>query len=129
MPFDKSKYPANWRQIRAQILDRAGHKCEQCGVPNHALGYRNKSGLFIKCEGMQLEAASLLDEEKIIKIVLTIAHTENPDPMDVRPENLSALCQRCHNRLDAPMRAKNAAATRSRKKQEKIESEGQLSWV
>ncbi len=28
---------------------------------------------------------------------------------------LAALCQRCHNRLDAPMRRENAARTRASK--------------
>lgn len=43
------------------------------------------------------------DWGKPVKVVLTVAH------MDHRPENcersnLKALCQRCHNRYDAPMR-------------------------
>lgn len=30
--------------------------------------------------------------------------------------NLASLCQRCHNRLDAPMRAENARQTRRQRK-------------
>lgn len=41
---------------------------------------------------------------RIIRIVLTVAHI-NHDPTDNCPENLKALCQRCHNRLDAQHRA------------------------
>jgi hypothetical protein len=38
-----------------------------------------------------------------IKIVLTVAHL-NHMPEDCRDENLLHLCQRCHNRYDAPTR-------------------------
>jgi hypothetical protein len=127
MPWDKSKYPKNWKQIRAQILERAGNKCEWCGVNNHALGYRRKDGKFIECRGMEIEVAGLIDDEKIIQIILTIAHVKDPDPMNCAPDNLAALCQKCHNKLDAPMRAKNAARTRVLKKQKKAEAAGQLS--
>ena len=43
---------------------------------------------------------------KRIVIVLTIAHL-NHDIADNREDNLKALCQRCHNVMDAPYRAKN----------------------
>ena len=38
------------------------------------------------------------------KVVLTVAHVLNDAPEDVRPQNLAALCQRCHNRYDAAHR-------------------------
>lgn len=44
------------------------------------------------------------EQGKMIKVVLTIAHL-NHTPEDCRPENLRALCQRCHNRYDAKHRA------------------------
>lgn len=37
-------------------------------------------------------------------IVLTVAHL-NHTPEDCRDENLLHLCQGCHNRYDAPVRA------------------------
>ena len=92
MPCDYYRYPPNWRQIRACILERAGNRCEWCGADN----YRPHP----------ITGA---------RVVLTIAHCGNPDTMDCRDENLAALCQRCHNRLDAPMRARHAAETRRRK--------------
>ena len=91
MPFDRSKYPANWSEIRARILERANHQCERCGRRNHS---------------------TAIGKLHNIKIVLTIAHIENPDPMDVRDENLQALCQRCHQKLDGPLHALHAAETR-----------------
>jgi hypothetical protein len=37
------------------------------------------------------------------KVVLTVAHLDH-DPTNNDATNLRALCQRCHNRYDAPMR-------------------------
>ena len=48
MPVDWSRYPANWKDVRERILDRADHCCERCGAPDrrvivrdghHALGH------------------------------------------------------------------------------------------
>ena len=61
-----------------------GYRCEFCGRENHSI-VDNGHG-------------------KMIKVVLTIAHL-NHTPEDCRPENLRALCQRCHNRYDAKHRA------------------------
>ena len=41
---------------------------------------------------------------RIVKIILTVAHLDH-SPENCTDENLKALCQRCHNRYDAPMRA------------------------
>ena len=95
MPIDYSKYPANWRtEIRPAILDRDGHKCKFCGVVNYSLVDRYG---------------------KKTRVVLTIAHL-NHDIKDNRYDNLAALCQRCHLRYDAEHHAKNAKATRDRKR-------------
>lgn len=98
MPIDYKDYPDNWKEIRKKILQRAGDKCEECGIENYSYGYRNPDGSFYKLEGMELEVASL-EKEKFIQIILTIAHL-NHEPMDCRPENLKALCQRCHLNYD-----------------------------
>jgi 5-methylcytosine-specific restriction endonuclease McrA len=113
-----SKYPTNWLEIRARILERAQHRCERCGVDNHAMGYRDAEGRFWDDEAIdRLVTGDTLDYPPMrrIRIVLTIAHINDPDPMNCADDNLQALCQRCHNRLDAPMRAKNAAKTRRAK--------------
>lgn len=95
---NKKLYPKNWQQIRADILKRANNKCEFCGVENYRTGYRDKAGNFIISEGMQQEADSL-DGERIFKIVLTIAHLDH-NPQNNDPENLRALCQKCHLNYD-----------------------------
>lgn len=130
MPTDMSKYPKNWKsEIRPSILNRAGHKCEWCGVKNHAVGVRDKDGRFIDCtdQPMQLDTYDCVDGLKPIKIVLTIAHVHDPDPMNCEPGNLAALCQKCHNKHDAPMRAKRAAATRAKNKRKAQREIGQMS--
>jgi hypothetical protein len=43
-PMKRELYPANWPEIRAQVKERAGNKCEGCGVANHAVGARDKRG-------------------------------------------------------------------------------------
>ncbi len=95
MPIDYSKYPANWKtEIRPAILKRAGNRCEKCGVPNLVQGYRDKSGKFHALNAFQCGLASLCGH-RVFRIVLTVAHL-NHDRTDNRPENLAALCQRCH---------------------------------
>lgn len=97
-PENKKLYPKNWKQIRKDILQRANNRCEFCGVENYAEGYRDKDGNFIISEGVQQEADTI-DGEKIIRIVLTVAHLDH-DPQNNDYNNLRALCQRCHLRHD-----------------------------
>lgn len=77
-PENKARYPKNWKQISLRIRERAGNKCEDCGVANYSM--RDGS-----------------------KIVLTVAHLDHT-PENCGDDNLKAWCQRCHNRYDAPMR-------------------------
>mgnify|MGYP002868238818 CR=1 FL=1 len=130
MPINYSKYPVNWKtEIRPSILTRAGNKCERCGVANYAVGawdvydkWRDEAAIHTlnNDAGWALFGCGF---PRMRKIILTIAHIENPDPTDCRPENLQALCQRCHNRLDAPMRGRAAARTR---RKAKLQKSGQL---
>lgn len=130
MPCDYKKYAPDWKQIRARILERAGHKCEQCGKPNYSLWFRNEAGDYREVAGFDVSdddtphilfyaakdftPGDVLDDYRIVKIVLTISHT-NHDVTDNRDENLRALCQRCHNIHDIDYRKANRAATRRRK--------------
>ncbi len=134
MPFDLKRYPKNWNAIRAQILERAGNKCEKCGVPNYAVGSRDERGEFSPTAGnvthdaagngelSYKEARELADhasewcDEKLIVIVLTIAHVDDDDPANCEPSNLAAWCQRCHLRHDIDLHARNAASTRAAKR-------------
>lgn len=93
-PENRARYPKNWKQIRAVILDRAGHRCE--GSPD-----------FPDCRAVNYEP----HPETGSKVVLTIAHL-NHVPEDCEPENLRAWCNRCHLNYDKEFHAQNAAANR-----------------
>ena len=101
-PENMAKYPGGsirspeWLETRDRILEREDHRCKFCRVKNHE---------WIWNWRRQTE----------IKVVLTIAHLDGK-LNDHSDENLAALCQRCHNTLDAPRRAINAAKTRHDKK-------------
>lgn len=134
MTWDKCAYPPNWKtEIRPRILTRANHCCEKCGVENHAIGARDKDGVWHNesdIGSMNSDAGfdAFGEYPKIIMIVLTIAHLDNPDPMACEDSNLAALCQRCHNRLDSPMRVKNATKTRLKKKHAAIQQQQKPLW-
>lgn len=125
-PENKHLYPENWKEIAASILTRAKNKCENCGIPNHAVGYRDESGRFVRCGGNLIvddygfgidpntgkmldykkakewaDFETLNDEmgNKYIVIVLTVSHQDH-NPRNNNPDNLKALCQQCHNRHD-----------------------------
>lgn len=83
--FRGREYPENWPEIRAAVLERAGHRCEWCGAKNHEAHPRTGS-----------------------RVVLTTAHVYNMDPMDVDLANLAALCQRCHLTHDAGQHQRTA---------------------
>jgi 5-methylcytosine-specific restriction endonuclease McrA len=132
LPCDYSKYPKDWKAIRARILERAGHCCEECGLPNYAV-YRWDSKGRWECVGGNLyldtmeytrsykEAREIADhyrdwcDEDYWRVcVLTISHTDH-DVANNADSNLRALCQRCHIHHDAQHHAENTAATRRRK--------------
>ena len=92
--MDYRNYPHDWKsRIRPATLTRAEHCCEDCGVPNYALGYRDVIGGFHITEG--IERGEMIGEYKVIKIILTISH-QGHDISNNDPSNLKALCQRCH---------------------------------
>lgn len=133
MPIkDPSAYPPNWKsEIRPRILARADNRCEQCGVQNHIeivrsdidaayyIVYEPNEGGYRYMDGSQMRLSEIPEEYghlKHVRIVLTIAHWPDPTPSNCRDDNLLALCQRCHNTLDAPMRSKHAQVTRRNKR-------------
>lgn len=78
--FDRNKhrYPANWAEVAKAVKDGAGWRCEACANPHGKPPY-----------------------------VLTVDHVVDHDPANCGPENLAALCQRCHLRRQG-MRPKPA---------------------
>lgn len=112
MPVDMKRYPKNWREISHQIrFVRADGRCE--GTEQ-----------FPDCQAVHGKP----HPDTGSKVVLTTAHIGAPhadgsegdkhDKMDVRPENLLALCQRCHLNLDIKEHVANRMATMRKRKEE-----------
>jgi hypothetical protein len=118
-PENAARYPADWHAISLATRQRADNKCEDCGIPNRQLGGRDYKGRWCPArptgdDGLHLTWPREGDTAwcdgpygplllRIVRIVLTVAHLDHR-PENCAPENLKCLCQRCHNRLDAPMR-------------------------
>lgn len=114
MSTDLKRYPLNWPEISNYIrFERAGGRCEcdgECG--------RGHDG---RCEALHQEPHPQTGSN----VILTTAHlgTDLPDgtpgdkhdKMDVRPENLKAMCQACHLSFDIDEHVGNAAKTRRRR--------------
>ena len=145
MPVDKSRYPANWKKISQHIKDRAGNRCEQCGVANGAyimrsridgaryvvldeatLGYCYPDGTLLRMSEIPEE---YLSDKPDTRVVLTVHHIgidgDSHDKMDCRDENLVALCQRCHLIADLPIHIANSRKTRLEKKRQQVIDAGQ----
>ena len=112
-PSDRHRYPKDWKSIRTRILERAGHRCEFCGLENGAIGRRRSDGTFERFESLEAEVVSL-EGVRLTRIVLTIAHLDHT-PENNAGSNLRALCQRCHLAHDATEHLRNARDTKRRK--------------
>jgi hypothetical protein len=136
-PENRHLYGAEWRKVRKEILERAGNRCEwmiydsserqyrRCSAPNHELVFRdlNNHEIWKKKRGIYPPHHTYP-----VKIVLTVEHT-NHDPTDNHPENLLALCQLHHLRLDAEQHRRNSSETRARRMEEAAQKIGQQSLV
>ncbi|ULG90669.1 hypothetical protein FH593_20435 (plasmid) [Leptospira interrogans] len=118
-PENKKLYPSNWKEISLSIRNRAGNKCEWCGVRNKKWVQRTENAVWTKEKDPSNKEEEF--ELKLLgysKIVLTVAHL-NHDPSDCRDENLRALCQKCHLNYDKALHIKNSRITRDNKKSQK----------
>jgi 5-methylcytosine-specific restriction endonuclease McrA len=91
-PENRTRYPKDWKAIRANILARAGNACEWPGC-------EAKNGKPNPITGSQ--------------VVLTIAHLDHT-PENCSDDNLRAWCQMHHLRYDHAHHLRNAATTRRR---------------
>lgn len=85
MPINYKNYPKNWKLISKRIRTRSASddgivKCELCGAENYKPHPYTNS-----------------------KVIITVHHII-PDLNNNSDENLIALCQRCHLRLDLPLK-------------------------
>lgn len=119
MPVDMTRYPKNWNEISLRIRVRAESQCEcvgECGTYHERCTASNY--------GLHPITGS--------KVILTVAHLghttgDKHDKMDVRDENLKAMCQRCHLLFDLDEHIENARRTRNMKKLQAYIDAGQLS--
>jgi len=119
MPIDYSRYPKDWKQLRAAVLKRARNRCEQCRVQNGALVFRgewNGKKVYQTANGdlrhedtgkliMRNSEFELIytkeQDKRAIKIVLTVAHLDHDETNHaVKLDRLKALCQLHHLRYD-----------------------------
>jgi 5-methylcytosine-specific restriction endonuclease McrA len=121
MPINYADYPDNWlSEIRPRILERDGHRCKFCRVPDGVTIQRSTRGHYMLPSGEAYDGttgALLANEadhwppERKVRIVLTIAHLDHA-LVDHSDANLAALCQQCHLRHDKRVTAPKAAYTK-----------------
>jgi len=98
MPLEREKYVEDWEEISVWVrFERAGGRCE--GSPRYPY-----------CRAVHGAPHPVTGN----MVVLTVAHLDH-DPGNNAPENLRAMCQRCHLTYDAALHARHAAETRRRK--------------
>lgn len=87
----RARYPKNWPLISKRIrFGRAKGRCEWLG-----------------CQAQHGELHPVTGKQ----VILSVAHLDH-QPENCADDNLLALCQRCHNRYDAPARIKGMLARR-----------------
>lgn len=120
-PENKTRYPKDWPAISKKVREEAGNRCETCKAPNGEVVIRGAG----QWDGTYMvETGEVFDHGtgefkgyargseyygRAVKIVLTVAHLDH-QPENCAPENLKALCQRCHLRLDAKSKAERRRA-------------------
>lgn len=118
-PENLDRYPADWGDKRVQVLSRAGYRCEWpgCNALHNARGVW-REGLFLQIVHPSVPgsfdfdlADSLGDDERVIRIVLTVAHLDHV-PEHCELENLRAWCQRHHLAYDLRHHIQTAYMTR-----------------
>lgn len=101
-PENLARYPPNWPAISKHIRTvRAEDRCEcagECGENHLYIGtWMGKPSQ--RCKARNRHPHPVTGSI----VVLTVAHLDHT-PENCDSDNLKAMCQRCHNRYDAPMR-------------------------
>ncbi|HKU79612.1 MAG TPA: hypothetical protein VJQ42_07180 [Rhodanobacteraceae bacterium] len=124
-PEMRGRYPADWKlRSRFVRMVRSRGRCEWCGVQQYAVVLRG-SWRVVDQHASYAEARQDVADKYASSfgldatdpcpwtiVVLTTAHVHDQRPEAASLLNLAALCQRCHNRHDLPMRRANAQARR-----------------
>lgn len=104
MPVDKSRYPPDWDAIALAVKVAADWVCQDCGRQCRRPGEpfdTHRRTMSVHHLGVARPDGSPGDMH---------------DKQDCRPENLLALCSKCHLRRDLPGHVLNAARTRRAKR-------------
>lgn len=80
------RYPASWETLSRECKERAGWKCEMCGIAQHTIAISKRGNPYI--------------------IYLHAAHKRH-DKSNPEPE-LVCLCVACHGKLDHEQRQRAA---------------------
>lgn len=126
-PKNRELYPDDWDEISREIrFCRAAGRCEctgECGSKHHGRGGRcgAQHGTWIQRHDEDpaqfvpiypaVEEALPGPYSKPVRVVLTVAHLDH-DPRNCAPENLLAMCQRCHLVYDAAEHARSRRRSR-----------------
>jgi len=92
MPIDYRRYPATWKTLRLELLQRARMQCEctgECGLHQPNPNTR-------RCTERHHKPARWF--RGLVR--LTLAHTCTCDPPCDNPTHILVMCQRCHLRID-----------------------------
>jgi hypothetical protein len=82
--YQREKYPKNWPELSQACKDKAGWKCQYCGVEHRAIRISHKTGV-------------------VYPVFLHAAHKYLNDEGNPAPE-LLCLCPTCHGVRDALLR-------------------------
>lgn len=101
-PENRARYPKDWKAISSRIrFERALGRCEcdgECGIDHQG-----------RCAAVHGEPHPITESI----VVLTTAHLHDSSPQNCADDNLKAMCQRCHLRLDIHIHKANAQRTRT----------------
>ena len=129
-PSQRARYPKDWPAISLSIRrERAGGRCECRGECGHthglAVDYCDDSAHDCRgCAGLGTgDCGAVVIPARCTarngaphpvtgnRVVLTVAHLDH-NPEHCEPDNLRAMCQRCHLAYDAELHRRTATATR-----------------
>jgi hypothetical protein len=116
MPFHRERYPREWEDVSRFIrFERAQNRCECTGRTET----RILCGLHCTHPGPRrcVEVNHTPAVWARGRIILTVAHVCDCEPLCADPAHLLACCQRCHVRIDQTMHSLHAAETRRRSKE------------
>lgn len=102
MAMNYSDYPANWKAIRTEALERAknANGISQC----ECVGECGREHKGTRCPHLQYEQLTTRSAYKVILTTAHLCHTPRCDRLD----HLKSMCQPCHQIFDLRERQKRS---------------------